>query len=284
MNKDFSSKDIIHIKHGDLEYLKFKALEKYSDKISHIITLRHGGVSSFPQDTLNFRTAGTDTLENVSKNLDIVCKELGISKDNIYKGRQSHTDNILVINELNKSKYSFFKLSDEEIDGYVCNEKNIATLVTTADCNPIIIYDFKKNIYANVHSGWKGTLKQIYLKAAKLMNEKFSCNFKDMIVCVGPSIKKCCFSSEDEDFKKKFTSIWKDEKEYIYYEKNSNRFHIDLSFVIKKDLTNLGIKEENIVIPNICTKCNCDMFFSYREATSKGYEDYGTMATIVTLI
>ena len=170
------------------------------------------------------------------------------------------------------------------LDGYICNEKNIATLVTTADCNPIIIYDFKKNIYANVHSGWKGTIKQIYLKAAKLMNEKFGCNFEDMIVCVGPSIKKCCFSSEDESFKKKFTDVWKYENEYIYYEENSKRFHIDLGYVIKKDLINLGVKEENIIIPDICTKCNCDMFFSYREATNKKYSDYGTMATIVTLI
>ena len=183
-----------------------------------------------------------------------------------------------------KEKYNFLKLSDEEPDGYICNEKNIATLVTTADCNPIIIYDFKKNIYANVHSGWKGTIKQIYLKAAKLMNEKFGCNFEDMIVCVGPSIKKCCFSSEDESFKKKFTDVWKYENEYIYYEENSKRFHIDLGYVIKKDLINLGVKEENIIIPDICTKCNCDMFFSYREATNKKYSDYGTMATIVTLI
>ena len=284
MSKDFTSDDILHVKHGNLEYLKFKALEKYSDKINHIITLRHGGFSNFPFDTLNFRTAGKDKFENVTKNLELVCKEIGISKDNVYKGKQSHTDNILIINQLNKEKYNFFNLSNEEIDAYVCNKPNIATLVTTADCNPIIIYDFENNIYANIHSGWKGTIKQIYLKAARLMHEMFNSSYSNMIVCVGPSIKKCCFSSEDENFKKQFTDVWQDEKEYIYYEKDLKRFHIDLGFVIKKDLMSLGIKKENIIIPDICTKCNCDSFFSYRDATQNGYEDYGTMATIVTLI
>ena len=73
------------------------------------------------------------------------------------------------------------------------------------------------------------------------MHEKFNSKYSDIIACVGPSIKKCCFTSEDEEFKKIFTNIWDDEKEYIEYEKNSNRFHIDLSYVIKKDFLNLRI-------------------------------------------
>lgn len=283
--KDFSDKNIIHKKSGSLEYLQFKILNKYEDRIKHMITLRHGGVSLPPCDTLNFRTLGTDTKENVFKNVKKVCNELKIEDKKVYKGRQAHTDNIVILNDENKEEYNFFNLSNEEIDGYICNEKEIVSLVTTADCNPVIIYDPVKNVYANVHSGWKGTVKRIYKKAAIMLHEKFNSNYEDMIVCIGPSIRSCCFLSEEENFKKIFTDIWKDEEEYIYYEKENNkRFHIDLVKLIITDLEKLGIKKENIIDSNICTKCNVDSFFSYRDACIKKEKDYGTMATIVSLI
>lgn len=227
---------------------------------------------------------GNDKKENVFENLKRACSVLEIDENKVYKGKQAHTDNVIVIDSNNKEEYEISLISEKEVDGYICREKNVATLVTTADCNPVIIYDPVKNVYANVHSGWKGTVKRIYLKAAIKMHEEFNSSYEDMIVCIGPSIKKCCFTSEDENFKKTFTDIWNCEEKYISYDNdNKKRFHIDLGFVIKDDFVNLGVKNKNIVIPNICTKCNIDNFFSYRDATLKKQSDYGTMATIVTL-
>lgn len=282
--KDYTDKNVTLIKKGDVYYLQFNILNKYSDSLRHCITLRYGGVSDFPVSSLNFRVAGKDKVENVTKNVQIISSKVGFDKNNIFKAKQNHTDNILILDNENKEKYHFDSFSNEEYDGYITNNKNIAILVTTADCNPIIIYDIKKNIVANIHSGWAGTIKKIYLKAVKILQSKFNSNLEDLVVCIGPSIRSCCFSSEEESFKKKFTSIWENEKEYIYYEESSNRFHIDLVYVIKKDLQEYGIKKENIVDCNICTMCNSDDFFSYRIATKEKYDDYGLMATITELV
>ena len=276
---DYNSNEMIHIKNGDVEYLKFRVLEKYKDKLNHVITLKHGGVSKGEVASLNFRTIGKDKKENNLKNLEIICKEIDIEPRDVHKAYQDHTSNILVITNENKEKYRYDKFNEEKYDAYVTNIPNIATLVTTADCNPIIIYDPIKNVVANVHSGWKGTIKKIYLKAIDVMKDKFNSNVEDLIFCIGPSIKKCCFTSKDEEFKNKFISIWKDENEYIYYEEDGT-FHIDLSYVIKKDILKKGIKEENISICDICTMCNHNDFFSYRYATKNNFEDYGIFATI----
>ena len=274
-----------HYKENSVEYIKFKALEKYSDKLNHMITLRHGGVSPFPMDSLNFRAVGTDTKENVLQNLEKVCDILDIKTSDVYKAKQSHTDKILIIDENNKENYSFETFSTDEYDGYITSDKNVATLVTTADCNMIIIYDPVKNVYANVHSGWKGTVQKIYLNAVKILNEKFGSNLDDLVVCIGPSIRKCCFSSEEKEFKEKFLDAFSNinEEEYISYEEGGRRFHIDQIYIIKKDLILSGVRDENIHIANICTKCNTDDFFSFRETTQKKYDDYGCMATIVNL-
>lgn len=281
---DFSNEQVTHVKNDKVEYLTFKSLEKYSDKITAVVTLKHGGISEGVFNSLNFRMAGSDKKENVLENLNIICDKLNLNADEVYKARQDHTDNILYLTDENKEEYNFKKVNNEPIDGYITGS-GIATLVTTADCNAIIIYDTKNNKVANIHSGWKGTTKRIYIKAIEKMKELFGTNPQDLIICVSPSVLQCCFSSEDENFKKIFTDIWPYEKEYITYEKeNPKRFHIDLPYVITKDLVNIGVKEENIHFANICTCCNDEHFYSYRSKTQKGEDDYGCMATIVKII
>ena len=276
---DFTSKDILHIKKNGVEYLSFKILKEFG--VNNYITLRFGGVSSAEYNkSLNFRYTGLDTKENVLKNLDIIKKEANIKND-IYKAMQAHTDKILVINKDNMENYRFENFCNENYDGYVVNEKGIYTLVTTADCNPIILYDKKNNVYANIHSGWMGTIKKIYLNAFKIMQKRFGTNAEDLIVCVGPSINKCCFTSKEESFKKKFTDVFENEQEYLYYEKDKETFHIDMPYLIKRDFINLGANKKNIILSNICTKCNTKYFFSARDSRQKGYEDFGTFATIV---
>lgn len=281
---DFTNSVVTHVKNGEVEYLTFNVLDKYKDKVQVVVTLRHGGVSDGVYNSLNFRIAGKDKKENVLQNLDITCEKIGLNSNEIYKGSQNHTDNILYITDENKEKYKFELQNNEEFDGYI-TDKKIATLVTTADCNAIVIYDTKNNAVANVHSGWKGTTKKIYLKAIEKMKQKFGTNPEDLIVCVSPAVQKCCFSSEDENFKKIFTDIWEDEKQYITInEYNPKRFHIDLEYVITKDLMDIGVKKENIHFAGICTCCNDKHFYSYRSKTQKKEDDYGCMATIATLL
>ena len=222
---DFSNEQVTHVKNENVEYLTFKALEKYNDKITAAVTLRHGGVSEGVFGSLNFRMAGTDKKENVFQNLNIICDKLNLDSNKIYKASQNHTDNILYLTEQNKEEYNLKKVNSEPIDGYITGS-GITTLVTTADCNAIIIYDTKNNKVANLHSGWKGTTKRIYIKAIENMQKMFGTNPEDLVICVSPSVLKCCFSSEDENFKKIFTDIWSYENVYITYEENNpKRFH-----------------------------------------------------------
>lgn len=277
MNK-YDSDEITHIVNGDLEYIQFKVLNKYN--VKHGITLRRGGVSTGEYESLNFRTLGNDKVENVLKNLNIIKDELELG--DICKGRQDHTDRVIVIDENNKDEYLFEKLSEDKVDGYVVGTPNIATLITTADCNPLIIYDPKRNVIANVHAGWKGVINKIYINAINIMKEKYNSNEKDIIVCIGPSIRKCCFTSKEESFKEKFTSVFNYSNEYLSYEDNET-FHIDLINILKHELENIGILRENIHVADICTRCNSEDFYSYRAATQSNKKDYATMATVAQI-
>ena len=278
MNK-YEDEIVTHIKHGNLEYLQFKILNSYN--VKNCITLRHGGVSVGEHESLNFRVLGTDNVENVKENLRRIKADMNFS--DIHKATQAHTDNVVIIDSKNKDKYKFENFCSEEIDGYITKEKDIATLITTADCNPIIIFDTKNMVVANVHAGWKGVINRIYIKAIEVMQKKFDSKVEDIIVCIGPSIRHCCFTSKEESFKEKFTNVFDYSKDYMYYEKDNTTFHIDLINILKHEFIEKGIKEDNIYVADICTRCNTDDFFSYRKAVQSGQKDYATMATIVQL-
>ena len=238
----YDSQEIVHIKDGNLEYIQFKVLNDLN--LKHCITLRHGGLSSGEYSTLNFRTLGQDTLENVLGNLEKVRNSVGFS--DVHKACQAHTDKVLVINKENEKEYEFSKLSKEEYDGYIVDKPSIATLITTADCNPIIIYDKDKNVVANVHAGWKGVINRIYINAIKLMQEKYESKVEDLVICIGPSIRKCCFTSQEEAFKEKFTSVFEYAEDYLEYEEDKVTFHIDLIKILKHEFENVGVDESQI--------------------------------------
>ena len=230
---------------------------------------------------MNFRTLGQDKLENVIGNLDKVRKSVGFSK--VHKATQAHTDKVMIINDENEVEYEFSKLNKQECDGYIVDKPGIATLITTADCNPIIILDKKNRVVANVHAGWKGVINRIYINAINLMQEKYNTNIEDLVICIGPSIRKCCFTSQEESFKEKFTSVFNYSKDYLEYDEDGVTFHIDLIEILKHEFGVIGVREEQIHVAPICTRCSNEDFFSFRYAKQNNYKDYGTMATIVEL-
>lgn len=276
---NYTNNEILHVKcENGIEYLQFKKLNEYPELV-HGVFLRHGGVSTGLYNSLNTRLAGKDTLSNVFENYNRICNSLNIDENKLCKAKQAHTDNVEYITQNIINEFNIHSLNYKEIDGYITNEENIFTVVTTADCIPVIIYDPIRKVVANVHSGWKGTTKQIYLKAINKMLNEFNCKVQDLIVCLGPSIGKCCFTSKEESFKENFIKVWPEQEKYIFYDKD--KFHIDLKYLIKRDLESIGVKKENICDANICTKCNNNDFYSYRVTTQKGEADYGTFGTVV---
>lgn len=143
---DLNNENILHVKKGDVEYLQFRELLKYADKLQHAYSLK----------PLQF----SDKNDQASANYEKICKALGIDSNKIIKSAQKHTDIVKDITKYTDEKFEF-------VDGFITNKKNIPLVTKYADCTPIILYDKMKNVIGNVHSGWRGTLQRISAKAVK---------------------------------------------------------------------------------------------------------------------
>lgn len=247
---NLSNENIIHVKKGDVEYLQFRELLKYGDKLQHAYSLK----------PLQF----SDKNEHSPANYKKICETLNIDSNKIIKSAQKHTDVVKDIKEYTTESFEF-------VDGFITNKKNIPLVTKYADCTPIILYDKMKNVIGNVHSGWRGTLQRISVKAVKMMEEKYNCDPADIIVCIGPCIKQCHFQVEEDfidKFKQDFGNV---EKYYKTGEviEGKQKYYFDTTNLIIDYLTEIGINRANIFDSNICSVCNVANMSSYRAEKEK---------------
>lgn len=270
---DLSNENVIHVKKNGIEYLQFRRLLEYKDKIKHAYTL---GINN------DFRTLTPDKKElpkeRYERNINTYKKffeEVNDDYTKIIKPAQDHTDEIKVVKNKRYKDRPEFETSDYyRTDGLITNKKDIILETTNADCILLLFYDPVKEVIANTHSGWKGTIQRISVKTVEKMKNEFGCNPEDIICCICPSIRKCHFEV-DRDVKEMFENEYKDLKNGllcdIIQEKIPNeKWNIDTVLINKRILQKAGLKEENIVDSGICSVCHSDLIHSFR-VEKQGY-------------
>ena len=92
---DLNNENILHVKNSDVEYLQFKELLKYADKLQHAYSLK----------PLQF----SDKNDKASINYEKICKTLDIDSNQIIKSAQKHTDIVKDITEYTTCRWIYNK-------------------------------------------------------------------------------------------------------------------------------------------------------------------------------
>lgn len=260
----------------DLLLLEFKNLKKYDSILTHCFTTRLGGVSEGECSSLNLSFNRNDSKENVIENYRIIANAIGIDFDKMVLSNQIHDDKIRFVQAEDAGK-GLTKESDIiGFDGLTTNQSGIPLVTFYADCVPVLFLDPVKKAIAAVHSGWRSTAKNISYNALMVMKDRYGSDLKDIQVAIGPSLCSDCFEVDVDVyncFVEKFSWCTK----YIDY--RNGKYHIDLQQIIRHVLVDAGVPNENILKSNVCTKCNNDVFFSFRGDRGKT----GSLAAIMML-
>lgn len=271
------SNNLSVIKKGELEYIKFPKLSKL-DCVKHIFSTRLGGVSEGDFASMNLSFNRGDKRENVLKNYGILCDAEGINKEGLVLSHQTHTNNVLAVDESHKGT-GISKPSFQDVDGLVTNKPGIALVTQYADCTPLLFCDPVKRVVATSHAGWRGTTKLIGKVTVEKMTELYGSDPKDIIVGIGPCILDCCYEVDSPVYNE-FEKISFINPEDIFTPKENGKYMLNLvkaNFLI---LLNAGIKPENIDCSDICTCCNADKLHSHRATAGKR----GNLAAIIELV
>ena len=140
---------------------------------------RLGGVSDFPENSLNLAGYDEDSAENIEENRRRFL--------NMFDGDfrlascwQIHSADVRVVENLEDARDGNYKM-----DALVSNVPGVLLGVKTADCVPVLIGDAKTKTFAAVHAGWRGTVNSIVVNAVQTMRENYGTNPKDLICAIG---------------------------------------------------------------------------------------------------
>lgn len=193
-----------------------------------------------------------DIKQNVDRARIELAQKLNYDNNSLKYMDQVHGNDVKIVNE-QQNLYT--------CDALITDKKETPLMVMVADCIPILFFDGEKGVIAAAHAGRNGVYLNIAANVIKKMKKDFNCHVENINIVLGPSIQKCCYEVSQEladiavkNFGKEF---------------ESNRF-IDLQGIVKKQLIEAGIDENNIEISNICTKCGSGDYFSYRADKSCG--------------
>ncbi len=151
-------------------------------------------------------------------------------------------------------------------DGLLTDLPGVALEMRTADCQSIFLYDPVRRVVGNIHSGWKGTLQQIAIKAVRRMEEAYGCLPENIEAYINPSILQCCFEVED-DVAQQFRDTVDNSDRYILKDRlveGRQKYRIDTAAINRDRLAALGLLPEKILLSGLCTRCGHADYHSYR--------------------
>lgn len=244
-----------------IQFLKFEIFEQFP-KVQAAIFLRSGGISQGNFASLNLSYTVGDCSGSVTANEQRVLSLLDLKK--VIAGNLSHGDIIV-------DAYAMIETIPKNLtfDGMVTNQLNFGLKITHADCQAACFYDPIHHAIANVHSGWKGSVQNIYEKAVDFMSQKYGTDPKMLHVGISPSLGP--YDAEFIHYKQELPeSFWSFQVKPNYF---------DFWEISRMQLMACGIPLNQIEIASISTFSNPDDYFSYRLNNITGRN-----ATIISLL
>ncbi len=269
------SKTMTLNENAGVHFLTYNKLSEI-DFINHAFSTRLGGVSKGIFESMNL-SFEHDDFDNVTENYKRFCVGAGFDFDTLVASSQDHHDFVRVCTK-NECGIGITRKKDiESVDALVTNEKGVTLVTYYADCTPLFFVDIKNKAIGLAHAGWRGTVQKIGEKVIKTMTENFGTDPADLVCAIGPAISVCCYEV-DKSCADHFSALGLDDSKFVF-PKEDGKFMVDLLEANRQILLSAGVKEENITLSDLCTRCNSDLLWSHRATQGKR----GTMSAFMTL-
>lgn len=166
--------------------------------------------------------------------------------------KQVHGNNIIEFKEISETLI--------HADGHYTNQKKVGLVIQTADCLPLMVFDFNHKWAMALHAGWKGVENQIIpwgLKslATNAQSDLFS-------VFIGPHIQQESFEI-DHDVSEKLSTSTITRNSLSTYHLDKNKYYANLKQIASLQIQEASIRTDKLFLSNIDT-FSCTDYSSYR--------------------
>lgn len=255
-----------------LPVLKFSRL--LADGVPHGVSLRSGGVSAPPFDSLNLGFHVGDDRQAVRENRKRLAEAQNLSLYRLAVGQQVHGASIVrVTKEQSRCDWDSDAGALPGTDGLITSDPGVVLMAHAADCTLLFFYHADKKYVGLAHAGWRGAVAGI---GTGLVDELAGqgCRREAIRVALSPSIGPCCFRVGPEVAERVPAKYHRH-----ILAKRKQGYYFDLPGFHRLQLLEAGIAGDNLFVSKFCTSCHSDKFFSYRVAGGRT----GRMAGFIAL-
>jgi YfiH family protein len=174
-------------------------------------------------------------------------------------------------------------VSVPQADIVLTSHPELALVIQTADCVPLLIADTRRAAVAAAHAGWRGLSAGVPGVAIEALAREFSSRPADLVVAVGPSIGPCCYEVGEEvrarfeqaGFAAGVLARWflRDPRpstrnpslrDLAAAPARTNRWYFDTQSAARDQLEYAGVPIDQIYVVELCTASHETTFCSYR--------------------
>ena len=255
-------KDFIITNNNNIWYGIFPALTQAG--FVNACSCRLHGESNIVEGTLNLALHVGDDVEKVLRNRKAFAEAVGVDANCFTTCQQVHGSKVtLVTEELVGSGAVNFADTIADTDALITNLTDVPLMLFYADCVPVLLADLESGAIGLAHAGWRGTVANIGVKTLAAIGEDFGTKPQNVLVGIGPSIGACCYEVDD------FVRDQAQGYEEFFASKGGGKYQLDLWGMNARQLVQVGVPAENIMISGVCTNDNVELFCSYRAEQGK---------------
>jgi len=235
-----------------------------SKRVAVFTTLRQGGVSRAPFDSLNLAAHVGDAPADVKRNRAKLEQYLPSCNNPLWL-EQVHGVDIVTAHDVPAGEVPV-------ADGSWTDQPGLPLAVLTADCLPVVFVNRAETKIAIGHAGWRGLAAGILPELIEYLGEP-----ADLRAWIGPGIQRRSFEVGSDVVEAFVKSLGEQALVCFQQGKESEKFQADLPGLAKMNLRCAGVSD--ISGGTYCTATQPEQFFSYRRDGLTG-----RMATIVALL
>jgi len=245
----------------------------------HVFTRRLGGVGDFPYSSHPDPVWEQPEVQNRVRELWLRLRDAGgFPEEGFCFTHQIHGTEIRAVTAADRLLPPLAAVPPD-CDGLITDQPGVPLCIFTADCVPVLLSEPERGLVCAVHSGWKGTVKDMMGAAVRAICAMGG-RAENIRAAIGPAASGCCYETGPEVADAVKALLGADAEGVCPPEEGvPGKFMVDLKEANRRRLLQLGVSAERVDVSPDCTMCLSDVYWSHR--VTGGVR--GTMASVIML-